>query len=481
MKTINDVFSKVIVVNLDRRPDRLRTTWKQLDLLGVHAERFPAVDGQDREVRAEWNEYASGPLALPPKDGRPVLDHRQFYLDYDSDLARVAFVEQQQRRKAIASPGAWGLLASMTKVIETAVARGWPSLLILEDDALFHRDTAALFGRVQEQLPTDWAILQLGAMQLHWEPDWVTWHSKNLYKCNGSSIGAHAVGLRQEVLPVLLEACRSRSLPFDIGTLHVVKRRYRDRCFTCFPNLVIQDGADSEIGTSTIFFREARKEVNLYRWRISDYGLAAIRAQMVPPKNVGGAMKDSPRKSFGRITRLKTWLRNRRAALFRGSSAKRPTTRASAAVAALPMPPPSNDHSPGHGETHLVPFTDQRPDGRVVMVLAMEVNGEDLPRLLEMVAKTSREDDVVPIVVTDYVDFVSFRDHGTIFEYLPGDEQRNAYAADLDWRLYELRRLTLLRRKWRPINTIAFGPSGARLLREWQASPLWEGGPKAAG
>ena len=481
MKAINDVFSKVIVVSLDRRPDRLHTTWKQLELLGVHAERFPAVDGQDREVRAEWSEYASGPLARPPKDGRPVLDHRQFYLDYDSELARVAFVEQQHRRKAIASPGAWGLLASMTKVIETAVVRGWPSLLILEDDALFHRDTAALFGCVQEQVPADWAILQLGAMQLHWEPDWVTWHSENLYKCNGSSIGAHAVGLRQEVLPVLLEACRSRSLPFDIGALHVAKRRYRDRCFTCFPNLVIQDGADSEIGTSTIFFREARKEVNLYRWRISDYGFAAIRAQMAPPRNAGGAMKDNRSKRFDGISRLKTWLRHRRVALLGESSAKRPITRAPAAVAAPPMPPPNDDQGRTHRETHLVPFADRRPDGRVVMVLAMGVNGEDLPRLLEMVAKTSREDDIVPIIVTDYVDFVSFRANGTIFEYLPGGEQRNTYAADLDWKLYELRRLTLLRRKWRPINTIAFGPNGTRLLREWQASPLWEGGPKAAG
>jgi hypothetical protein len=191
-------------------------------------------------------------------------------------------------------------------------------------------------------------------------------------------------------------------------------------------------------------------------------------------------MKDSPMKRFDRITRLKTWLRNWRAALHRGSSAKHPTTRASAAVAAPTMPLPSDDQGRGHRETHLLPFADQRPNGRVVMVIAMGVNGDDLPRLLEMVAKTSREDDVVPIVVTDYVDFVSFRDHGTIFEYLPGDEQRNAYAADLDWRLYELRRLMLLRRKWRPMNTIAFGPSGARLLREWQASPLWEGGPKVA-
>jgi hypothetical protein len=108
------------------------------------------------------------------------------------------------------------------------------------------------------------------------------------------------------------------------------------------------------------------------------------------------------------------------------------------------------------------------------MVLAVGIDGEDLPRLLDMVATTSHEDDVVPIVVTDHADFVAFRDHGLIFEYLPDETQQKAHATDLEWKLYILRRLALLRRKWRPGNTIAFGAAGASLLRRWQASPIWE-------
>ncbi len=479
MKTVNEVFSKVLVVSLDRRPDRYRAVRAQLDLLGIRAERFPAVDGQDRKILDEWTLYAGQPLVDRPKKGRPVLDYRQFYLDYDSEVARVAFVEEQCRSKAIATPGAWGLLLSMTKVIETAVFQGWPSLLILEDDVLFHKDTTRLFGHMLAQLPANWAILQLGAMQLHWESDWVTWHSKDLYRCNGSSIGAHAVGLRREALPALLNACRSRTLPFDIGALHAVKRRYRDRAFTCFPNIVIQDGTDSEIASSTIFFREARKETNLYRWRISDYGLDAIRAQEKRLKKNGAAAKDdrSTRFTFDHLGRLRSWLHERRAALaFRLSETP---TRVSTPVVPPPTPPRNHGRGSGRSDIPLVPFADQRPHARVVMVLVMGINGDDLPRLLDMVATKSREDDVVPIIVTDYVNFVVFRERGLIFEYLPDDEQRKAHAADLDWKLYELRRLTLLRRKWRPINTVAFGASGTRVLREWQASPLWEGGPKS--
>jgi GR25 family glycosyltransferase involved in LPS biosynthesis len=283
MKTINDVFSKVIVINLDRRRDRYRAIQAQLDLLGIRAARFAAVDGKDRRILDEWKEYAAGPLVMPRDDDPTVSTSRQFYLEDKSDRARVAFVEQREGKKAIATAGAWGLLLSMTEVIQQAVIEGWPSLLILEDDALFHKDTKALFDHGLDQLPADWAILQLGAMQTHWEPSWITWHSKNLYKCNGSSIAAHAVGLRSEVFPALLEASRKRDLPFDIGALHVVKRRYRDRSFTCFPNLVIQDATDSEIGMSEIFFREARQETNIYRWQISHYGLDAIIPTLMPP------------------------------------------------------------------------------------------------------------------------------------------------------------------------------------------------------
>ena len=275
---INEVFERVILVNLDRRPDRLANVSAQLQHLGITFERFPAVDGQDPEVSAEWLAYAQGEPARLPDGARPVTSWREFYLDYDSELARVAFFEAQ-RGRAISTAGAWGLLRSMTAVVERAVSEGWQSVLILEDDVLFHKDALALFERCVSQLPPDWKILQLGALQIHWQNDWITWHSDNLYLCHGSSIGAHACALRAEVLPELLECCRARDLPYDVGALHTIKRRHAAHCFTMFPNLAIQDATDSDIGSSTMFFGEARRVDNIYRWYLPDYGLAAIEAR----------------------------------------------------------------------------------------------------------------------------------------------------------------------------------------------------------
>jgi hypothetical protein len=111
------------------------------------------------------------------------------------------------------------------------------------------------------------------------------------------------------------------------------------------------------------------------------------------------------------------------------------------------------------------------------MVLAIGIGGDELPRLLDMVAATSNESGVVPIVVTDHADLAAFRDRGLIVEYIPDEAQQKAQAADLEWQVYILHRLALLRRKWQPGNTIAFGANSGNLLRRWQASPIWEARP----
>ena len=57
------LVDRVVVVNLDRRRDRMRTVDEQLRALGVPYLRFAAVDGRDPEVAAAWRSYAAQPLA----------------------------------------------------------------------------------------------------------------------------------------------------------------------------------------------------------------------------------------------------------------------------------------------------------------------------------------------------------------------------------------------------------------------------------
>jgi GR25 family glycosyltransferase involved in LPS biosynthesis len=107
---VNEYFDKVVVINLDRRTDRMETLDAQLKELGIEYERFSAVDAQALGIE-------------------PIQACRQSHL----------------------------------KVLEESTGR----TLILEDDAIFMEDFNNRFAQFIELLPDDWDIFYLGAVLLN--------------------------------------------------------------------------------------------------------------------------------------------------------------------------------------------------------------------------------------------------------------------------------------------------------------------------
>lgn len=277
-----EFFDRIYVLNLDRRPDRLAGVAAQLHRLGIPFERHAAVDGRAKPHLDEWTAYQKQPLVQPPDGVRKLVRSKDFYQDYDSHVARVAFMEGQLKAKAIRTPGAWGYLKSYIAILEKALDAGYDSILVLDDDALFHRDFDALFEAAARELPEDWTIFQLGALQYDWGEQWITRHSEHLYRCNGSSVGSHATGIRRSVLPALLHEAQRFDLPFDVGALCRLKRAFAERCFTALPNLVIQDTSESDIASSDVQQAEGRKKTNVYRWKLEDYPGVVIDGENRP-------------------------------------------------------------------------------------------------------------------------------------------------------------------------------------------------------
>jgi GR25 family glycosyltransferase involved in LPS biosynthesis len=269
--TVNSVFKRVKVLNLDRRLDRWESVSRSLASAGIEAERFRAVDGNLAEVAAEYQRYSEWPPWTVSSDVPAIRYQRDLYMGYASQMARVAHVERTGA-KAIASRGAWGYLKSYEAVLEEALREGTESLLVLDDDVLLHKDTRTLFAEAFKQLPDDWLILQLGTLQYNWSPPWAEWYSPMLYRTNGSAIGSHAVGMRFDVIPYLLDHVRRFDMPYDIGALSAATRAFADRCFVVSPNLAIQSLVDSDIGTSDFQKGKKREEAAAtYRWHIDDY------------------------------------------------------------------------------------------------------------------------------------------------------------------------------------------------------------------
>ncbi len=284
--TVNQAFGKVYVMNLDRRPDRLALVDRQAKKLGIQYTRVPAVDGATKPHIDEFQAYAKQKLVDFPEGARKLTKSKDFYQNYDSPVARTAFMEQKLKAKAIRSAGAWGYLKSYIAVLQDALAAEHESILILDDDPLFHKNFPVLFDAAMRELPKDWKIVQLGALQYDWGEDWITQHSQHLYRCNGSSVGSHATGIHRSVIPALLHEAMRFDLPLDIGALCKVKRSFADKCFTMLPNLIIQDTTESDIASSDVQQAEGQKRANVYRWKLEDYYSPApgeLKATPMPP------------------------------------------------------------------------------------------------------------------------------------------------------------------------------------------------------
>ncbi len=100
--------------------------------------------------------------------------------------------------------------------------------------------------------------------------------------------------------------------------------------------------------------------------------------------------------------------------------------------------------------------------GRVRKVIGISVCGlrrKVIAHIVGMIAAQQRESgDFIPLFLTDSSDFDLFRDHGFVFEYLPGPDKRAKLAGVRSWAAYAAERREFLRRKWDLSQIVVFGP-----------------------
>jgi hypothetical protein len=111
------MFDRVVVINLDRRPDRLAAFYERLNGR-LDAMPYPATDGHEDPPPAWWK----------------------------------------------TTPGAWGCYQSHRAVIDYALAVEVESILVLEDDATFVPDFADRLAALEP--PADCGQLYLGGQHL---------------------------------------------------------------------------------------------------------------------------------------------------------------------------------------------------------------------------------------------------------------------------------------------------------------------------
>jgi len=183
---INDYFDSVVVINLDRREDRLEKISTQLDNLGITFERFSAIDGKAEGI---------DPIVAG------TMSHTQVWKKY-------------QGKK----------------------------ILVLEDDALFVDNFNEKFTEVMQTLPSDWDIFYLGALVAPTTGKLIKvndhWHKQVV------STGTQAYCLKPGKMDYFYNRLKDYEWYIDIG---LRLEAASNNCYITQPNLVTQSPGYSDL------------------------------------------------------------------------------------------------------------------------------------------------------------------------------------------------------------------------------------------
>jgi GR25 family glycosyltransferase involved in LPS biosynthesis len=184
---VNEYFNKVVVINLDRRTDRMEKLVPQLEELGIQYERHSAIDGKELGI----------------------------------------------------SPITAGTM-SHQKVLEKNIEK---RILILEDDAQFVDNFNEKFEEVMQTLPADSDIFYLGALLPKNTGKVEDLGNKYWFK-QIFSTGSHAYSIHPARVKYFAEKLKDYEWYIDIG-LREFSRDYK--AVIAQPNLVTQFPSYSDL------------------------------------------------------------------------------------------------------------------------------------------------------------------------------------------------------------------------------------------
>ena len=184
---VNDWFEKVVVINLDRRTDRMERLDAQLKELGIEYERFSAID------------------------------------------AKILGVE--------------GMVAGTMSHVMVIKKYAGKRILILEDDALFCDDFNEKFAEVMPELPDDWGIFYLGALLPKDTGEVRDIGNKYWFK-QIMSTGSHAYCINPSMMTEIAYKLDNYQWYIDIGLRLENESR---NCYITQPNLVTQFPSFSDL------------------------------------------------------------------------------------------------------------------------------------------------------------------------------------------------------------------------------------------
>ena len=209
---INEYFDRIFIINLKRRNDRKENMIKKLEIANItNYEFIEAIDGNEEP----------------------------YYSLYRSRLSNGTFLENQN---------AFGVLFSALKVLVWSKNKNYNKILILEDDAIFHKDFSNIFNERIKDIP-EWKLLYFGTSMEKWRLDerCQIEKNKNFLRAKGTIAGAVGLGIHSSIFDELIYYLRNTTRPWDIGPLKIINTKYQNEVIVFYPYLIICHTEDSNI------------------------------------------------------------------------------------------------------------------------------------------------------------------------------------------------------------------------------------------
>tara|TARA_B100000674_G_scaffold497653_1_gene532278 strand:- start:3570 stop:4304 length:735 start_codon:yes stop_codon:yes gene_type:complete len=230
MKDINTYFDKIYIINLSKRVDRWDKMLIKTNKYNIkNYIQFPAINGYDEPYYSKWRQIKG-------------------------------FFE---------TPGAFGVIMSVYNVLLDAIHNKYKSILILEDDVLFHKNFNYLFKLHTQYIPEYWKLLFLGSSMHSWRINERCILKNGYLIPKGSIPGAFALGIKSDIynqLISLILQCRSA---WDLEPIKIINKMYYKQCFVIFPNIIISDTRDSNIRNGKNLNKKARDCL----WDLKNYDI----------------------------------------------------------------------------------------------------------------------------------------------------------------------------------------------------------------
>lgn len=281
MEKLNTLVDNIYVINMEKDKKRLELFNNRCNNLF----RFERIIGVDVETSEEYNEeyikwkYNNQCIETITRD---TFDWKLYVNNYQ-DLQECLHSDEMAwnhwnnygkkelrscTKNFIVNKNQWGCLKSHIKIIEDAIEREYKTILILEDDAIFHKDFDSTYDsvhKIQNNCP-NWNLIYLGASQHNWNNismDMVIergWYTPN------NTTGTFGYMINHTFFKILLDLWKKMLKPVD-NYLIDLQYSYYDTMFVLYPNKIVCNLEESNIHIS----RNNNTWFQKFKWDINNY------------------------------------------------------------------------------------------------------------------------------------------------------------------------------------------------------------------